>query len=1530
MKTKILLIIITIIAAAKLYSQPVISYITPDIASPGLSLYMEIIGPHDAYGNFGTDGIYINGDYADATIPDKVIIQTANPDDSNKVSFGPVMVSWGGRMISTYVYVNPDLNISVEDWQDANAPFVDIQVSLNDTLSNTHKFYLLKPYSFDAALLASETVFGEGNLGKRSPRGAMLVDNLELANLTYTASTNDCDPNTPGNQGYLPFTLIATESITGQSSLIQVNGLDASVSVDENGKGTGGHGGPGGGGGGGVVGDDTRDGIIFPHEDKGEDGGNGFTGGGRGATNHVLVIGGGGSFKNPGIGSGEGVNGEIGYSLNGVSRAFDGGYESTGGGTGHPFGISGEGVWDAKTGDPNKYGGFGGGTGYIDDEPGGGGGYGTNGNHTADRFGQKHGNIWGIPLAGGSGGASGNPYTVTFHTIAGDGGGGGGALALYSPLIENINLHSKGGQGGKYGSYNDVVGGGGSGGYIGVYTKLNTDIQSITVDGGLGGGNQSSSKGGLGYARVDYPDGNVLGLPPAEVTSRGISTDTSHFVKQNFTLTGSNNPNLEPFDLYIKRPTTNWQLLKTVDTPDKNWSEDITLPGNDDVYYLAMIQKIPDDQRNNEPYLYDPPAVMSHAATNILVIERKPIMVSETEFIKDSINCKGSSFTFYFPIWNEGDDTLDIQFNRPNFVNKDRGFSLVSPITFQKVAPGDTVWVEVKYEYNGVDTDIEDILQLLNNDPKHQREYEILFVVQDAVETDFELISGNPYFGEIKINQTIAEQYVFENSGTAPALIDINDVNITGTNYVITDIQPPLPALINPGEQITFNVEFTPDAEGIFTEKLEFFSTKTDKSCTYSGELELTGVGVKSTVELSDYEFDFGIVPYCQIVSDTLTIYNPAADFKITEMPEVETANSDFLGLYEIEQIGASISYPHLMKKGDIVKYLVFFKPNKVKGDTDSRIKIKTNATGFETIYVQLKATIEIFDVLAEPDAIDLGDVWVGFDRDTTFSLVNYGLLEKGFLNNFEISNPDLAIINLQSILLVAPNSGKADFQLNYRIMPNSCGVDGFNEEIKIIFDTPCLDSVIIPITANCLFSEVISSDTLDLGILNSCEVSLPQTIDFWNGGEAPYILLSERWEGDDDVFTIDNDNFEADYYVYNDVNPIELKLITVNANGRTDGTYYANYIVSIFTNGEIIEDTVTAKVQIVRGDYTVSPSPLVFESTFINQTREEIITFTNNGPWDITISDIRLQNPTITEFELINPLPIGNILAQGEFAEIRVRFAPFAEGIFANDLIIDFMMPDCDFTETINISGTADPSQKISIILPDLKEVMPDIDEYSIPIYLKMERIDGILNNFSIDSVEVSFNRSVFYPISVTNGNIFENKVIDNNRVITFTLENISILNDTNLVEIGRINGSTMLGDSKLSDIIIDKAVWSDFNQVNEILTENGSIELTICQAGDDRLLTFSNNSPSIFVEPNPANSILNIRLNLLEAGQNDLNLISITGNREHLISYQHNVNENPEKTFVLDLSSYSSGVYYLQLQSLTVNKIIPVFIIK
>ncbi|MEP7234445.1 MAG: hypothetical protein ABI778_04035, partial [Ignavibacteriota bacterium] len=372
-------VLIVALMPCLLAAQPIISYIIPDIGTPGMNTYVEIVAPHDSLKNFGDDGLHL-GNRGDI-----IQLVCANPSDTQYIHFGPCVVTWDGRMIATQIFVLPTAVPISSDWQKGIK--IPIKVLFDGDLSNADTFYIVKPQNIVPSVTLSNpgTIGSGGPWGSRSRRGAMIVDSLHLSgNGVYNFSTSDCDLRTNGNQGFLPFVLISKGNVI----------VGASTVVDASGNGI--DGGPGGGGGGNGL-------ICDTHA------GDGFTGGG--GNSHWYNA----CSEGPPAGSGTGTKQN---GLNGViggETSFQN--EGGGGGTGHPFGAGGDaGFFPSGLGTPP--GNFGGGTGGPEccsprEGGGGGGGFAIRGfDGGAIPSHSSGGNIYGnpelVPLSGGSGGGGGN------------------------------------------------------------------------------------------------------------------------------------------------------------------------------------------------------------------------------------------------------------------------------------------------------------------------------------------------------------------------------------------------------------------------------------------------------------------------------------------------------------------------------------------------------------------------------------------------------------------------------------------------------------------------------------------------------------------------------------------------------------------------------------------------------------------------------------------------------------------------------------------------------------------------------------------------------------------------------------------------------------------------------------------------------------------------------------------------------------------------------------------------------------------
>ena len=168
--------------------------------------------------------------------------------------------------------------------------------------------------------------------------------------------------------------------------------------------------------------------------------------------------------------------------------------------------------------------GYGGGSGGGQNTQGGEGCYASSPVATGIT-GLGHGNRIIVPLAGGSGGASGNPNGLL--EMSGYGGGGGGAIAISAPVIKINEITANGFQGGNNNSMlpsANCSGGAGSGGAIIINGRTITELSTVQTH--QGGNSGSIISGYTRYSGII----TTTTTPTGSRNTIGIANDTTKYI----------------------------------------------------------------------------------------------------------------------------------------------------------------------------------------------------------------------------------------------------------------------------------------------------------------------------------------------------------------------------------------------------------------------------------------------------------------------------------------------------------------------------------------------------------------------------------------------------------------------------------------------------------------------------------------------------------------------------------------------------------------------------------------------------------------------------------------------------------------------------------------------------------------------------------------------------------------------------------------------------------------------------------------
>jgi len=1509
-----------------LHSQPQVSYIIPDIGAPGMNIYVEIIAPFNQKGTYGNDGFYLNNP------GDNLRVQPLNPNDTNKITIGPLIVSWDGRMISTQIFVNHTLTPNAFDALSLNSNFViPLVVVRNNSASSPFNYYIVRPRPyFDGQSNQLDTVFGQGALGTRSPRGAMIFDSLRLGPKTYRVSVADCDPNTVGNQGYLPFILLSKGPIIGTT------GTQITVNAGEEGNNLVQQAGPGGGGGGGSFCDFT--GVGFR-------GGDGFTGGGPGGRNRAgnpvlsdfYTLGGNGTGPDIIIDNKLG-----GYSLNGIMGGSSPAYEAAAGGTGHPFGLSGIGCNDGNNCEPD--GRYGAGSGFKQNSPGGAGGYATVGiGGRGNSNGFAHGNDMIVPIAGGSGGAGGNPQCAFDCSAAG--GGGGGAIRIFAQSIQSVFI-SANGKGGAINGCGDSQGGSGSGGHVGVNSKLNSTNVQVTVAGGTNTRGAITTTGGAGRVRFDALSVTSINSSPANAsTFRGIVTDTSKWVKREHTLRGFQNSESRQgkTKLYMKSESTLWEEIGEIaDGFTGVWNFNIDLPEPDKYFYLVAVQEIKLVQAGEHNAI--PSHIMSQAAANMFLLDLKPEGRCPTRLDNTDIHCLGDTIMFAFYIRNLHIANADLHFtlNNDAWVNGRNGFEIVSQLGEIIVPPGDSSLVVVRYVYPGGDKkNIVNRLRIPNNDPV-QDPFFVNFSVTDILEPEISVIGNAPLdftFPDTKVGQSSDLEIRFRNTGES--YITIDELPQIGTPFSVVSMYPSPVASIPPDGEFTITVRFSPTSNGDYNSILNVQSIRFANSCPASNNTELYGKAVEALLSIDKFLVDFGVMAYCETKTDTIKIQNTGTTDITFFTPNITGADASLFS------IANQVEYPIKLNANEnppagFTIIVRFTADRSSPGTKNARLLLTTDDPENSPIEITLTAEVVGFNVTSNPSVINFGDVYVGFDTQQQVTLTNNAAFTE-YISALEL----VQITNMTATTpnpLIMPQSANSTFTLS--LNKQSSGVaDGI---VLVYFDRPCDDTLRIPVRANGLLSfptmlfdnEIVLSypdtntrnkvDILEFGVYPNCIVDPFRHLklfEYLNNSQAPYIILSEILDA----------NFSGRFSIVqtavvppDTINPGFRKggaQIFFDSDGAADGIYTADLNVEIYRNGKTEWISFTIRAHVISGSITTNPITLQLNA-FVGETDTGNWSLVNDGPWEIQIMTVNFTgDASIWSY---SPDPTNFVLdaLSNNRLDMTFTFTPPDENDYFATLQLLLSVGGCERTVVLNLTGKGSPSFSMTLRMPTLT-ASPTDDNLKMPIYATVDMANPTQDQFVFENLELIFNRSMYYPVSINNGEILSQNYNGNNRIVNLRIP----VNMADIQKVGQefvlteLTGYAMLGNEEWTPLTLGTVQHNYGSRVKAITKFNGILNIEICDEGGSRLLTRT--APfSAVMTPNPASEILRLTINTAEQGLHTIKITDINGNTVYKDKISARSGETYELTILTDF--LPTGLYFTEISSPTESITIPTMLIK
>lgn len=1581
---RIVFSVLLVLASATALAQPQISYMFPDLGTTRFGTYIEIVAPFGASGSYGTDGMYANN------VQSAVRVECARPSDTSVVTIGPVSVSWNGRLISTVIFVDPLARPNSPDWRQLRTEFrIPLRVVTSAGSSNVDTFYVVQPWPMGDMRAESDRGFGSGRLGIRSRRGAMLVDSLIMAGSpAYTVSLADCDPGTPGNQGFLPFVLLSPGVIYGQlGSVIDVGASGA-------------QGGPGGGGGGGGYANNL---TAFGTR-RGFEGGNGFTGGGPGGDNNAI---GSNTRQRPGNGSGSepGSGTDGGSTMNGIRGGSSGSaFENAGGGTGHPFGESGVGCED-RNNCPNV-GRFGAGSGYQDGRRGGGGGYGEDGAGDAvaggtTSGGKRHGNAAIVPLAGGSGGASGNPAGAEDRSASG--GGGGGAISIHALHVEEFTIRANGATT----APQSVNAGGGSGGGVVVGSRI--DIRrAVSPQTNPGEVQGQFFSGGVGRRRIDArgAGGTIAGI------YNGAGLDTLQNVLRRVTVRGFGNGS--DLALWLRGENDQWIVLDTIKGYGTSWQRQYVLPGTDTLYYMALAQRVV--TASEPPFRMEPEWVLSQSGWNILRIYGPPIIEGPTTFAMNRYACPGSVVLDTIEIRNAGESPLEL-FSATFPAGS--GFTIVEPTAFpDTVQPFELRFIVVRYDKQAAHTGtVNTQLTIVSNDTAAARRP---FVVNVSIAIEpFDLqytwrfiplgtLGDTLNYGTVCVGDEQDDELVVRNLGSSPATLMGFRSSAAGLVFTTGNLPFALPAA---GFR-NLRVHFTAKQEGLTVIPVLLDVAE----CPQPDTIFVKFVGRVPRMTLVG-DGQFGDVVVGTVVNRSIELRNDgSSDLSFGTLPPLP---APFTVLRTIPALPATIP------PGGSLRIDIAFAPTSSSEDT-SVLTLRSLLSGSacaDSLKVVIAGRGRTRSIALSKDAIDMGGVDYCATAVDSVSITNTGstpitLLYPAFVNGadapqFTITqqpNVDVTLEPGQSATYVVrftpaqQPSGVKTASLAIRTAGNGVGAvnvtlqatrvepvvsgprivefgtvplgiptvrnetytNGGPSDIGVSGATSSaivVTAVVNPfglVASNSGFglsvtvqpqSEGFATDTVWIQLSDPCVDSIPVIV--------RYSAVSGRVTVPNIIFfgTVSQCATGRDSILITNPSSAAVDLINVVVEGTNAGLFTIENANVVLNRTMTPTDSILLYVRFdPRGSTDgLKQASLVLRIRLNNQptrvvtqlegTRRTVLT---GAPPNVLFGSIDVGTASDQRFTLVNtgavdvnitsirlrsngtspftiaPTAVPLRVPAGGTVSIPVTFAPLTDGFFSDFIDIEIDAP-CTDRRVVEVSGTGRLNIELIVIMPQQTNIDPSTDNHRWPVLAAVASAQTPMRNARV-ILDVRYRTDMFVAQSVVGGTIVS--AVSTAGETLLRVEFAPVTANTDTVEIGAIVGQITLGrtDSTLIELVDGEIILP--NSTPTVRPNHGFMRTTFCSEGGDRFLE-QGGSLGIRVAPQPVTDRFAIDVNAFEAGEHTLRMVDVTGREVAAWTWVH---RRGDATKVVEVSAsvFSSGGYTLVLSTPTRTRTLPVQVIR
>lgn len=585
------------------------------------------------------------------------------------------------------------------------------------------------------------------------------------------------------------------------------------------------------------------------------------------------------------------------------------------------------------------------------------------------------------------------------------------------------------------------------------------------------------------------------------------------------------------------------------------------------------------------------------------------------------------------------------------------GFSLVGGSFPATLAPGESMALKIRFNPSASGTATGQIVLSSNSSGSNALTIALAGNGTPAPAPLLTVASGRLIFGNVTVGTSTTQTLTLNSTGTSP--VTVNALDVSGTGFVLTPSK--LPAVLNPGQSMTLQVQFKPAATGTIRGQIAIDSDSSSGDAT----VYLRGTGTSPLdpeLTVSSTSLSFGNVTTNTSVTRSLTLSSTGTASVTVNSATIAGGNFSLV---------SGGSFPITLTPGQSATLRIQFSPN-APGAAAGRLTINSNSSsGVETVSLSGNSTAAPVPQLTVSNTnLSFGSITVNTAKTQSLTLTSSGSAPLT-VNSASIAGRGFSLTG--GTLPTTLNPGQT---LTLQIQYSPVATGASTGQLTISSNaTPATTSVALSGsgTTASIPQLTVSNTSLAFGSV-TVNTSSTQSLTLRSTGTAPVVINSTALTGSG--FKVTGGALPAT------VNPGQSLTLQVSftptATGATTGQLTINSNSSPGAATVALSGTGAAAPV---PQLTMSGSSLSFGSVAVNSSTTQVLTLLSTGTAPVTLTSAAI---TGAGFALAtNPLPAT--LSPGQSLALQIRFSPTAAGAVAGRLAIN----SASGTATVALSGT-------------------------------------------------------------------------------------------------------------------------------------------------------------------------------------------------------------------------------------------------